>query len=352
MGKLETDGDKALIFPSIAKLVAPSFTKNSIFDLSHPTNRDNCFYPYWLLRDAFNKKGIELHTADTLVEEATLLNIHMDVQNLSDGVPCYLLMWETPQICAANGIEVNLMQYRKVFTWNDNLVDGKYFIKINFPNNLNSYEVDGFASRNRFCCLIAGNKTLDRQDERDLYKERVRTIRWFENNAPQNFDLYGVDWNIPVVTSGVSGRIQRRIWRGLTKIIQLCPFPSYRSRVQHKSEVLKHTRFAICYENVRDLPGYITEKIFDCFFSGCVPVYWGASNVTDYIPDNCFIDRRKFTDTEAVYLYLESITEEDFRSYQQHIVDFLASEAARPFSSEFFAETILTTILNDLRDES
>ena len=45
---------------------------------------------------------------------------------------------------------------------------------------------------------------------------------------------------------------------------------------------------------MRDVLGYITEKIFDSFAAWCVPVYWGASNVTDYIPEGCFIDRRKF----------------------------------------------------------
>ena len=52
----------------------------------------------------------------------------------------------------------------------------------------------------------------------------------------------------------------------------------------------KNISFAICYENARDIPGYITEKIFDCFFAGCVPIYWGgAPNVTDHIPANTFI---------------------------------------------------------------
>ena len=102
---------------------------------------------------------------------------------------------------------------------------------------------------------------------------------------------------------------------------------------------------------MRDLPGYITEKIFDSFFSGCVPVYWGANNVTDYIPADCFIDRRQFKDTEAVYLHLKRITEDEFKGYQQRIAAFLASDAAKPFSSEVFAETIVSTIAKDLESK-
>lgn len=36
------------------------------------------------------------------------------------------------------------------------------------------------------------------------------------------------------------------------------------------------TKHYFCFENVRDLPGYITEKIFDCFFAEYIPIYWGG----------------------------------------------------------------------------
>ena len=70
-------------------------------------------------------------------------------------------------------------------------------------------------------------------------------------------------------------------------------FPSWKGPIDNKKKVLEQYRFAICYENVQDSPGYITEKIFDCFFAGCIPLYRGASNISDYIPSSCYIDRRK-----------------------------------------------------------
>lgn len=321
---------------------------NIIFDITHPSNRDNCFHPYWLLKNEMLAYGVHLCTADTLANNTAIFAIHMDVHPVMDDVPCYLLLWETPQVFPPNGAMLDLKRYSKVFTWNDDLVDGKQFIKNNFPNPLQVPVVDGFAARDQFCSLIAGNKTLSTNDTRNLYTERIKVICWFENNAPNDFFLYGVDWDIPVVVSGTLGKIQRRLMRALTKVIQLRPFPSYRGRVGHKSEVLQRTRFSICYENVRDLPGYITEKIFDCFFSGCVPVYWGASNITHYIPADCFIDRREFSDTAAVYQYLKTMDENVFRGYQQRIANFLSSGGARPYSSEAFAETVVHAIVQDL----
>ena len=41
---------------------------------------------------------------------------------------------------------------------------------------------------------------------------------------------------------------------------------------------------------MRNVNGYVTEKIFDAFKAGCVPVYWGAENITKYVPAECFID--------------------------------------------------------------
>ena len=352
LGKLEVEGCKPLSDAIYASFVARGFENNAIFDLTHQWNRDNCFHPYYLMREKLKHHRFEINTIDVNSKRPIAFYLHMDVQRQGVSQPCYLLMLETPQVCPENAISSNWDRYRKVFTWNDELVDGDRFIKINFPNPIHVYPVDGFLTRDRFCCLIAGNKTLLSKDERNLYPERVHAIRWFEQHVPQDFDLYGINWDMPVVHGGLFGKVERHFWRVLGRIIKLQFFPSYRGRVAHKRDVLTRTRFAICYENVRDLPGYITEKIFDCFFSGCVPVYWGASNITDHIPADCFVDRRQFHNTEEVYNFLKATTEQEYRGYQQRIAAFLRSDAAYPFSSEFFAETIVTTIVQDIGSQA
>jgi hypothetical protein len=326
--------------------------QDEVFNLESKLNRDNGYFSWVILRDLFLEHQFSMHTADVNIDNAAAFELHMDVQKVDVSVPCYLLMLETPQVCPANSIADNLVRYRKVFTWNDALVDGLRFVKANFPNPIHVYPVDGFAVRDRFCCLISGNKSLDVQDGRILYPERVKVIRWFEEHAPQDFDLYGVDWDISVMPPGLRGKLFRQLWLFVSRFVKLHPFPSYRGKVQHKRDVLQRTRFSICYENIRDLQGYITEKIFDSFISGCVPVYWGASNVSDYIPADCFIDRRQFADTEAVYKYLKKMTEDEYRGYQQRIAAFLQSDGAYPFSSEFFAETIVNTIVQDIGPKS
>jgi hypothetical protein len=333
----------------VASLVALGFRNNELFDVKSKSNRDGGFFSWSLLRANFSRHLVVLDTLDLNVGKLVDFEIHLDSwlsKTAADN--SYLLMLETAQVCPLNGIASNLNHFKKIFTWNDELVDGDRFIKLNFPNSINTHPVDGFLPRNRFCCMISGNRVLAVQDGRNLYPERVSVIRWFENYAPQDFDLYGIGWDMPVVGGGLIGKLKRRFWRVLSRFVELRPFPSYRGKVAHKRDVLTRTRFAICFENVRDLPGYITEKIFDCFFSGCVPVYWGANNITEYIPAGCFIDRRNFNGTEDVYKFLKSISEDDFKEYQRCIAAFLESDAAYPFSSEFFAETIVNTIVQDL----
>lgn len=337
----------------LAIFIAKGIDSNSIFDLSDKSNRDNCLLPYSLLRELLSQNQFEINTIDVANTASPCFTLHMNVNDIQNKLtPNYLLMLETPQIYPSNGISSNWMNYRKIFTWRDDLVDGEQFIKINFPNPITIPNVDGWADRPHFSCMIAGNKYLAIQDDRDLYKERLNVIRWFERYAPSEFNLYGNGWDTPTFRNRLIGKPFHHLYKIIKLYFKLSPFPSYHGRVEHKKDVLLKTRFSFCYENVRDLPGYITEKIFDSFFSGCVPVYWGANNISEYIPEDCFIDRRKFKDTESVYRFLKGITEKEFLNYQECIANFLGSEAVVPFSAEAFADTIVKTIVKDLENQA
>ena len=48
----------------------------------------------------------------------------------------------------------------------------------------------------------------------------------------------------------------------------------------NKLEYMQQFRFNICPENV-DAPGYVTEKIFDAYRTGTIPVYCGSGNIPE-----------------------------------------------------------------------
>lgn len=334
---------------SKATLVVQGHTNNSIFDLSPQKNADNWYYPYQYLKSLFEIEGIELNTPDVNRNNSIKFELHMDVQTtIKSNVPCYAMLYETQQIRPVNQKKSLLDKYARVFTWRDELVDNKKYIKIQLPNKILVSNSLGWQDRERFCCIIANNKTVPYASPLFLYPERVEAIRWFEQYAPENFDLYGSGWNSSVARHGLIGRIANKLQRLTPKRTGKVFFPSYRGRVDSKLDTLKRYRFSICYENVRDLPGYITEKIFDCFFAGCIPVYWGAANIDKYIPEDCFIDRRKFLSHESLYQFMVSMKESEYVGYQERIAAFLLSDRAKPFGAEAFAETIVNTIIADL----
>lgn len=53
-------------------------------------------------------------------------------------------------------------------------------------------------------------------------------------------------------------------------------------------QIYSQYKFIICFENSKT-DGYITEKIFNVFLSGSIPIYDGAPNITDYIVPGSFI---------------------------------------------------------------
>ncbi|NGZ66717.1 hypothetical protein G6Z92_06910, partial [Vibrio aestuarianus subsp. cardii] len=228
-------------------------------------------------------------------------------------------------------------------------VDNKRYFKINFCHKFPESRVEYQSGASSFkdkklCTLISGNKKVTHKLE--LYSERVKTIRWFEEHAIDDFDLYGIGWD-----KYISGnRYTRFLVSKMGKLGKLFStgFPSYKGMVDSKFETLINYKFAICYENAQLIPGYITEKIFDCFFAGCVPVYWGAPNITDHIPENCFIDRRKFKTHEDLYSYMNNITEKEYLEIQRNIENYLFSKKADPYRAETFANVIVRHISDDI----
>ena len=55
--------------------------------------------------------------------------------------------------------------------------------------------------------------------------------------------------------------------------------------------------FVLIIENC-DASGYVSEKIYDAFSVGCIPLYYGNVNSLIKIPKSCYIDLRDITPSE------------------------------------------------------
>ena len=330
-----------------ASLVIDYHLGNKIFDLSdRSVNRDNASYSVWLLKEKLKNIAVDLSTCDINTPESSDIVLCFDYPKSGEinHKNAFLFLFESEVIKPWSWELSNHWPFKKIFTWDDGLVDNERYFKFNyshkFPYKDRFLKTACNFSERKLCALISGNKCIDHPLE--LYSKRVDAIRWFEKNYPDNFDLYGVGWNKYCGPSRI-----------LRKVSQLAPplnaliaekYPSYKGVVESKYATLKKYRFAICFENAQKLSGYITEKIFDCFFAGCIPVYWGAENISDHIPKQCFIDMRDFDSYQELYQYLVSLSSIEFSEYQNNIKEFLYGDKSKPFRAEVFVNDIVSHI--------
>lgn len=332
--------------------VSQPYKKDQLFNPQSSLNRDNCLACFQLLKSKIEAMGGQCHTHDFFQEKRIIPDavLFLDISNeplstllgeWSLTVKRHVILQECEVIIPRNWNENNHLQFNKIFTWNDKLVDSSKYVKLNFPQLFPDSICKEISGKTKLCTMIAGNKKSSH--ELEIYSKRVEAIHWFEKNHPKDFDLYGIKWDEYRFLGLKTGRALSRI--GFPIRLLTPEFPSYRGRVQTKQTVLEKYKFAICYENARDISGYITEKIFDCFFAGCVPVYWGADNITDHIPSNCFIDKRKFKTYEELYDFMIHMNEQDYCGYLNNIDNFLQSEKSQQFTCECFTKTIIDNIL-------
>jgi hypothetical protein len=123
----------------------------------------------------------------------------------------------------------------------------------------------------------------------------------------------------------------------------------YKGKVFSKQSTLKKYKFSICYENTWNLDNLVTEKIFDSFSAGCVPVYWGAKNIKELIPESCYIDKTKFSTYDELYHYLKTMDDAEYLTYLKNIDTFIHSKQALKFTSSYYAETLVKFIKKDLK---
>ena len=240
-----------------------------------------------------------------------------------------LIIFECPVIKPYNWYKDNHKYFSKIFTWNDSVVDNKkyfhFFVPI--PSDGIKTRTLTFASK-KLLVLINMNKV--NYFDHELYSLRRNAIRFFERHHKVEFDLYGVGWSKPLklkfiysILKGNTSKLPNFISDYLDN---LKGFPSYRGEVKNKYKILSRYKYSLCFENMSDVDGNISEKIFDCFKAKCVPVYYGGKNIADYVPEDLFIDFRKFSNFEELYIYLKNITKKQYNQHIDRIKRFLISK--------------------------
>lgn len=326
---------------------------NYMFEHPNALIGDDLLKPMQEIKLYANKKGIAVATVDIMDIKNADAVVFMEMPDKNNvyfktalqlGKPLFLILFECEVIRKKNYEIENHKYFNKVFTYCDNFIDNKKYFKINFSQTFPSYIPKDIAKKENLCTIIAGNKRSSHPLE--LYSKRVEAIEWFEKHHPEDFDLYGIGWDEYIFSGPRPIRALNRIKFLKKMFASFSPYPSYKGRIEVKRKVLERYKFSICYENAREIPGYITEKIFDCFFAGCVPVYWGADNIMDHIPKECFIDKRDFDSYEKLYEFIRNMDDKTYLMYIDNIQSYIGSPKSYEFTAECFAKTIVDEIIN------
>ena len=170
----------------------------------------------------------------------------------------------------------------------------------------------------KFLCMVTANKHYSALGEMrspsfqwaletQLHDYRYAAIEYFHKKP--DFDLYGKGWGLEA------------------------------PECENKLDTIRNYKFALCFEN-GSYPGYVTEKIVDCFVAGVIPVYRGAPDVYDYIPGELFIDANHYKSFQAM--------EEDLKLPFDHerkgvaaAQKWLRAAGGRKYNNFFFAKKIV-----------
>lgn len=287
--------------------------------------RDEVAKPFIVLREKLEEAGYRVaftYDAESLQDVAAIIvlnDIYAPLLTNLTKYPkqrCLHIIFEPPTVHPHFYQQDYTPYFGKIFMMFDDFIDNRRYFKFYYPQprlEMVPYVAD--FHKKHLVALIAGNKASGHPFE--AYSARRSVVDFFEKlPTVGEFNLFGSGW---------SGK-------------------NYRGTVESKWVTYSQHKFCFAYENMTHQRGYVTEKIFDAFVGGTVPVYLGATNITDYVPANCFIDRTQFKTENELYQFLKNMDQKTYDNYLHNIRTFLASPQAQKFSCESFASLILNAI--------
>lgn len=300
-----------------------AYYKNQLFDFDNlELNREDTLASFIRLRKALENQGIDLHTADYLFGETSSTHdrdyysfgVIENYKNLtlSNNIKLKAFaIFEPPVVDPRlyKALPALTAAFERVYVHNTE-GDGYSLLGVNqsklhklfWPQPYKYVPLNfwGHSDRlNRIVMINGNHKPASYSGE--LYSKRIEAL--VSLSAFGAIDLFGRDWDKWWTRSAM----WLPYWKYRKALMAI-----YKGACKSKYEVLCQYKYAICFENM-EMKGYITEKIFDCFYAGTIPIYLGASDIEDLIPSESYIDFRKFSSWEALHSRLNSMTEDEIQ---------------------------------------
>lgn len=288
------------------------------------------------LRRLLAERGIVLATQDIHAPAESVFVLSVDntlpfqTMERPVGQPWLLLLSEPATYHPHNYRPENQRVFDRIFTYDYTKVDNERYFLYRFAIDFESYPpfepvAEAEFLRRKLCSVVAASFGISPPPagSGSLLHERYKVLKWFSDNHPAEFDFFSRGVDSKELQSFPGAGLLRRVLPGAF----FTWLGNYRKRVfdrvyrgpippDDKISRLRDYRFSIAYENTGNVPGYLTEKIFDCFAAAVLPIYLGDPNVAHILPPDTFIDRRDFASLEALYQHLKQM---DYPQYARHI---------------------------------
>ncbi len=212
---------------------------------------------------------------------------------------------------------------------------------IPWPQSWTEIEVHSSKERIQRAVMIQASKFSFVRGQ--LYSLRLRIAA-----KDSRLDLFGFGWS-----DKANRRTIRATWEFLyalkgrahldmdcLKTFSMAPL-NYLGSTEDKVSLMTQYKVAVVIENSLE---FMSEKLFDCFFAKCIPVYVGPSLVNFGIPDNLYV--RAEPNENSVALAITKALDTDYDSWNSDISVFLSEGGTRAqWSSLGAIEKIVTEAL-------
>jgi alpha(1,3/1,4) fucosyltransferase len=302
---------------------------------------------YAKISTELTKLGFEVHSLDVFKKQKTMPSVcvfldipPININKLVDKTTKSIAILREPELISRENFDKKRhKEFDLILTWKKSLIDHKKYLT--YP----STRIESFSQINlkntdildrKLCVLI--NSDISSKSDGELYSFRKRIVNWFSSCYPEDFDLWGYGWDKYKLI------IFKRTLFHFKKPLTFIP-SSYQGATSDKFDTLSKYKFSICFENTNLQDDYISEKIFDAFLSQNVPIYYGAPNVTECIPKECFIDYRDFKTHDELYDFIKYMSSEKYLEYLDAIKDFLSGFKVQEYSLSNWEKVVKDSIL-------
>jgi hypothetical protein len=178
--------------------------------------------------------------------------------------------------------------------------------------------------RDEKIALVNGNKISFISGE--LYSLRRKVIV-----NVKSLDLYGTSWDLSVSAKArhVLANLIIAIKGGyLPRIsgVQLYfrRFPNWKGAPTDKREVLSNYKYCLVIENSTE---FMTEKLFDAFFAGCIPIYVGPDLKDFSIPGDLYFQAKP--NLKSINERILEASKIDYLSWRIKLIDWINLDSTK-----------------------